>query len=100
MHLIPGMPRLLLSRAKHPSLAGHARIARWLARQMPFYEFGEDRFFSADGAPDGVTAQRRCGFTRLADELTRRAPETIRKSEALAGSVSDLQFTTSYRVPF
>jgi glutamate-1-semialdehyde 2,1-aminomutase len=67
---------------------------------MPFYEFTGDGFFSADGAPGDVAAQRRRGFTRLADDLARRAPETIRVTEALAGSVSDLQFTTAYRVPF
>src|SRR5262249_33521318 len=100
IHLIPGVPRLLLSRAKHPSLHGHARIARWLARQMPYYEFTGDAFFAADGAPQEVAAQRRRGFTRLADDLARRAPETIRVTEALASSVSDLQFTTAYRVPF
>ena len=94
------MPRLLLSRAKHPSLAGHARLARWLSKQMPFYEFSEDRFFCADGAPADVAAQRRRGFERLAADLARRAPETIRVTDALADSVSDLQFTTAYRVPF
>ncbi len=29
--------RYALSRAKHPSLAGHARLARWLARRLPYY---------------------------------------------------------------
>ena len=33
--------RLWLSRAKHPSLAGHVRIARRMARFVPFYEGGE-----------------------------------------------------------
>jgi len=30
------LARMRLSRAKHPSLQGHARIARLLARVMPF----------------------------------------------------------------
>ena len=30
--------RLALSRAKHPSLAGHARLARRVARLLPYYE--------------------------------------------------------------
>ena len=67
---------------------------------MPFYEFSGDRFFCADGAPADVAAQRRRGFERLAADLARRAPETIRVTDALADSVSDLQFTTAYRVPF
>ena len=94
------MSRLLLSRAKHPSVAGHARFARWMAKQIPFYEFTGDTFFAADGAPGEVAAQRRRGFTRLAGDLADRAPETIRVTDALAPSVSDLQFTTAYRVPF
>ena len=100
MRFVPGGSRLLLSRAKYPSLHGHARIARWLAKRMPFYEFGEDGFFSADGAPLDVAARRRAGFDRLADGLARRSPETALATATLAGSVSDLQFTNAYRVPF
>jgi glutamate-1-semialdehyde 2,1-aminomutase len=29
--------RLELSKAKHPSLRGHSKMARRLARQVPFY---------------------------------------------------------------
>ena len=43
--------RLELSRAKHRSLAGHARLARRVAALVPGYAHGEDRFFSVDGAP-------------------------------------------------
>jgi glutamate-1-semialdehyde 2,1-aminomutase len=45
------MRRLQLSRAKHFSVAGHARIARGIAKLIPFYEFNEDRFFVS---PHGV----------------------------------------------
>ena len=38
--------RLQLSRAKHPSLAGHPRWARRIAGLIPFYEFDEETFFS------------------------------------------------------
>ena len=37
--------RLMLSRAKHRSLAGHSRMARRVARQLPFYDFGPEKFF-------------------------------------------------------
>jgi len=67
---------------------------------MPFYEFTGDTFFAADGAPGDVAAMRRRGFTRLAGALARRAPETLLATEALADTVSDLQFTSAYRVPF
>src|SRR5262245_8996556 len=92
--------RVTLWRATHRSLHGHAGIARWLARRVPLYEFGDDRFFTADGAPPAVARARRSGLERLADLFERRAPETIRATDALAPDVSDLQLTTAYRVPF
>src|SRR5262249_54417068 len=90
----------LLSRAKHPSLHGHAHLARWLARRVPYYELDGARFFRADGAPTDVADRRRAGFDRLAEALASRAPQTIHATQALAPGVSDLQFTTAYRVPF
>jgi glutamate-1-semialdehyde 2,1-aminomutase len=92
--------RVRLSRAKHPSLHGHPRISQWLARQVPFYEYGAERFFRSDDAPAHVVEQRRSGFTRLACRLQKRTPQTIRAGEALESGLSDLQFTQMYRVPF
>src|SRR5215470_118453 len=92
--------RWLLSRAKHRSLAGHPRIAKALAKLVPFYEYTGDQFFASDGAPLDVARQRRQGFERLAGKLITRAPETIRATEALVPDVADLQFTGRYRVPF
>ncbi len=57
--------RLALSAAKHRSLAGHARWSRRIARQLPFYEYSEARFFCADDAPAPVVATRRGGFKQL-----------------------------------
>ena len=37
--------RLRLSRAKHPSLRGHTKWSRRLARLVAYYEFNEDRYF-------------------------------------------------------
>ena len=92
--------RLLLSRAKHPSLDGHSRLARRLAKLVPFYEYGDDQVFRSDGAPDEVEARRRLGFQRLSQRLQARAPNTIALSEDLESAISDLSFTTTYRVPF
>ena len=58
--------RLELCRAKHPSLTGHARMARRIAALIPYYAYDEERFFDSDGAPAGVVAGRRAGFARLA----------------------------------
>jgi glutamate-1-semialdehyde 2,1-aminomutase len=92
--------RVQLSRAKHRSLHGHARLSKRLARLVPFYEYGPDRFFAADGAPFEVAEQRRAGFARLAHTLATRAPRTLAATADAAGGISDLQFTGRYRVPF
>ena len=95
-----GWRRLELSRAKHPSLAGHAKLARRLAELLPYYGYDEPRFFACDGAPADVVARRRAGFERLAAEIKSRAPASINFSDSLAGGLSDVQFTDAYRVPF
>jgi glutamate-1-semialdehyde 2,1-aminomutase len=92
--------RLELSRAKHPSLAGHAKMSRRLAALLPYYGYDAQRFFACDGAPADVAAQRRAGFERLAAELGSRGPASIKFSDSLAGGLSDVQFTDAYRVPF
>ena len=76
--------RLELSRAKHRSLAGHARMARRIASLVPFYEFGEAEFFRSDGAPEEIAARRRAGFMRLAQLYQERFPETRRLTAEVA----------------
>ena len=92
--------RFELSRAKHKSLAGHARIARRLAAFVPFYEYDEARFFCSDGAPPGIAQRRRAGFERLSALYSARFAETTRRTAEAEASISDLQFTDAYRVPF
>jgi glutamate-1-semialdehyde 2,1-aminomutase len=92
--------RLELSRAKHPSLTGHSRMAKRVARLIPFYEYDEARFFSADGAPDDVVALRRQGFAKLATLYRERFARSAALAGEAAEGISDLQFTASYRVPF
>jgi glutamate-1-semialdehyde 2,1-aminomutase len=92
--------RLLLSRAKHPGLAGHPRIARRLARLVPPLRYGEEQFFGADGAPAEVVSHRRQGFTELQRILVERYPKSSASLRELAPAVADLDFTSRYRVPF
>ena len=92
--------RLQLSKAKHPSLRGHARISRLVAKLVPFYEYGEQRFFRVDGAPHEIEALRRAGFQRLSDTFAGRFTKTRQLTREVEGGLSDLQFTGSYRVPF
>jgi glutamate-1-semialdehyde 2,1-aminomutase len=92
--------RLQLSRAKHRSLAGHARLGRLLARLVPYYEYDEVRFFRADDAPESIGGQRRAAFMRLAALYAQRFANTVRQTNEVQGEISDLQFTARYRVPF
>jgi glutamate-1-semialdehyde 2,1-aminomutase len=92
--------RLQLSAAKHRSLTGHSRMARRFAELVPFYEYGEDRFFRADDAPDAVAANRRAAFMRLAGLFEQRFAKSAALTGEMQEGVSDLQFTSRYRVPF
>jgi glutamate-1-semialdehyde 2,1-aminomutase len=92
--------RLELSKAKHPSLGGHARMARHVASQVPFYQYDDSHIFKADGAPPPVAAQRRADFERLAELYRTRYARTLQLTAEVTGFVSDLQFTEAYRVPF
>src|SRR5262249_47908661 len=92
--------RLELSLAKHPSLAGHARLARRIAALVPGYAYDDDRIFRTDGAPAEVEARRRAGFERLAALYRSRFPRTLELTRQAKESLSDLQFTAAYRVPF
>ena len=92
--------RLQLSRAKHRSLAGHSRMARRFASWVPFYEYDDSNFFGVDGAPAPVVTARRAGFMRLSSLFADRYRRTLERTAELTDSVSDLEFTSRYRVPF
>ncbi len=92
--------RLRLSRAKHPSLRGHAKLARRVAKWVPFYEYSDSEFFGTDLAPKDVQEERRRGFERLSRHFEQRAPKTLQQSERLQDVISDVAFTDHYRVPF
>lgn len=92
--------RLQLSRSKHASLRGHAKWSRRMARMVSYYEFDHDAFFSTDGAPVDVAGRRRAGLHRLRRELRRTCPQGLAYNSDLVGSISDVSFTSNYRVPF
>jgi glutamate-1-semialdehyde 2,1-aminomutase len=92
--------RLELSFAKHPSLTGHSRIAKRVVSFLPGYEFKETQFFSCDGAPESVAANRRAAFYQLANLLQTRHAKSIEMTAEAREIISDLQFTGAYRVPF
>jgi len=92
--------RLQLSRAKHWSLAGHARLARRIASLVPFYEYDEHRFFRSDNPPENIAVRRQEGFLRLASIYRERFARTSALTARVQSGASDLQFTSAYRVPF
>jgi glutamate-1-semialdehyde 2,1-aminomutase len=102
--LAGGLPkvatRMQLSKAKHPSLRGHSRIGRFVASLVPFYEYGEARFFGIDGAPAEVEARRKAGFEKLAEVFRLRFAKSAAAAAEVEPAISDLQFTSAYRVPF
>jgi len=98
--LPPAVRRLQLSRAKHPSLTGHARMARRIARQIPAYAYDSRQFFRADDAPETVAAAREAAFARLSELFRTRFAKSRAETDAVRPGLSDLQFTGLYRVPF
>ena len=92
--------RLQLSLAKHPSLTGHARMARRFASWLPGLAYDEARFFASDGAPAEVAARRREALSRLAAWFRERCPRTLALGADVGEGLPDLQFTGRYRVPF
>lgn len=47
---IKAYARLKLSRAKHPSLRGHSKWSRRVAKWIPFFSYEDEHFFSSDDA--------------------------------------------------
>ncbi|HBK05118.1 MAG TPA: glutamate-1-semialdehyde 2,1-aminomutase [Acetobacteraceae bacterium] len=92
--------RLELSRAKHRSIAGHARMSRRIAALIPFYDYDEERFFRSDDPPDDIAASRSDGFMGLARLYRERFAKTSAFTKDAAEGISDLQFVSAYRVPF
>lgn len=92
--------RIELSRAKHRSLAGHSKMSRRISKWVPRYEFDINDFFKSDGAPAEVATRRQDGFFRLGALYQERFAKSRAQTAEAAASISDLQFTSSYRVPF
>ncbi len=92
--------RWQLSRGKHRSLAGHSRWAQRLARWVPYYDYGNTPVFDQDGAPPDVVAMRLLAFERLSQFLETTSPQTLSATRDIKNHVSDVQFTSRYRVPF
>jgi len=92
--------RLQLSLAKHPSLGGHLRMAKRVAKWIPGYTYKADRWFDVDGAPPEVAKRRQQALEKLGAQLQSRSPQTLAMTDTAKPMVSDLQLISQYRVPF
>ncbi|MGV3707492.1 MAG: aminotransferase class III-fold pyridoxal phosphate-dependent enzyme [Gemmatimonas sp.] len=92
--------RLQLSRAKHPSLTGHPRIARRLARIPRTYEYSLNEAWGIDGAPSEVVLQRQEAFVVLSQQLLSQSPASLSIAHDVRAHVPDAEFVHNHRVPF
>lgn len=92
--------RLRLSKAKHPSLRGHSKMSRRVARLIPYFEYDESEFFCTDSAPRDISEQRRNALVKLKQLFNTKMPHSIEFNRSIEDSISDVQFTNHYRVPF
>ena len=92
--------RLQLSRAKHGSLRGHSKWSRRMARLMPFFSYDDSVFYVSDGAPESIGQQRRLALSALESAINNMCTKTLAYCAELEKSVSDVQFTSQYRIPF
>ena len=69
--------RLQLSLAKNPSLGGHLRWAKRIARLVPGYTYTEKDWFSIDGAPDDIARGRSLALKNLGEDLRTHYSETV-----------------------
>jgi glutamate-1-semialdehyde 2,1-aminomutase len=71
-----------------------------MARLVRDFLIGDDEFFQLDHAPGSVAAKRRLGLQTLTQDHLKRHPQGIEYYSRLEGMVSDVQFTSNYRIPY
>lgn len=92
--------RLQLSKAKHRSISGHSKWSRRIAALVPYFEYDQEHFFACDGAPNDIVDKRKQGVHDLDKINNSQNNRSTQFVESLEDSISDVQFTTAYRVPF
>ncbi len=92
--------RLQLSLAKNPSLGGHLRWAKRIARRIPGYSYTVEKWFDIDGAPADIVQKRQYGLATLGQDLRVRSPLTLQHTAESKKMIADLQFISQYRVPY
>jgi len=92
--------RLQLSKAKHKSMRGHSKWSRRISKWINFFDYSQQEYFSVDGAPAEVAKQRADAFNALTNKVKKQSANTLSQYQQLSNDISDVQFTSLYRVPF
>ena len=92
--------RLQLSKAKHKSMRGHSKWSRRISKWINFFDYSPEEYFAVDGAPPEVEKQRSAAFTALTNKVKAQSSKTLNQYQKLSNDISDVQFTSLYRVPF
>ena len=92
--------RLQLSKAKHKSMRGHSKWSRRMSKWVNFFDYSLQEYFSVDGAPPKVAEQRSQAFTTLTNKVKKQSSITLNQYQQISNNISDVQFTSLYRVPF
>jgi glutamate-1-semialdehyde 2,1-aminomutase len=95
-----GTARIALSQAKHRSLRGHSKWSRRVAKYIRPFDYLGERFYTSDLAPSSIATLRRQAIELLRRRLAEASPESLRFSQSLEDGISDVRFTSQYRVPF
>jgi glutamate-1-semialdehyde 2,1-aminomutase len=75
-------------------------MSRRIARLIPCFSYDDSRYFNSDGAPEEVAKIRRQGMNKLRNHVLAKSPKTVAFGASLEDTISDVRFTSAYRVPF
>ena len=75
-------------------------MSRRIARLIPCFSYDVSRYFNSDGAPAEIAEKRRQGMNNLRNQVMTKSPKTVAFGASLEDTISDVRFTSAYRVPF
>ena len=81
------------------ALAWTPRLARRLSTWVQAYDYSDEAFFRADGAPEPWVERRQKGLDRLASFFRTRYARSIAWGNGMREGFSDLRFADANRVP-
>ena len=64
------------------------------------FNYDASEYFCSDGAPENIANQRKSGLNKLRLKVEITNPKTLNYCRDLEFTISDIQFTSNYRIPF